>query len=483
MQSNERYAFSLESTNADIEALEILRFTATEEMSRLYSVTIDAVAKHHAKPATDLLGEPATVVVRSESGEIVRRFAGICANVDEEFHLDDPDRAVYRLRVVPRAHFFTLVRTQEISLDRSVPEILKHKLELVGLEHEAASHMSLTGEYAKREFVVQFDETDIDFIGRLTEHLGICYFFEQLEDGDRIVFTDHNDRFPVTPHLDGPVPLVARADDRGIHGFRLKTECVPHDYLVMDYNYRTPNTDLTGNGECAQGYLGGIVEYGGHFKTPVEGAALARARAEEAEGRRVVYEGNSGLVPLSVGHRIKLDGHPRLDGLDIVVTQIDHTAEPGPNGGHVYRNRFRAFPLGTGTTYRPPRRTPKPKISGLLTGIVEQRAFGVVERYARIDEQGRYVIRFAYDPTPPTKIKASHPVRKAEPTVGPDYGMHFPLRPGVEVVMAFVNGDPDRPVILGGLHNTTVPAHVRDANAQINGIKTASGIKMHFKDD
>jgi len=146
-----------------------------------------------------------------------------------------------------------------------------------------------------------------------------------------------------------------------------------------------------------------------------------------------------------------------------------------------YKNTF--VGIDAKQHYRPPRVTPRPRIHGLLTGIVEAKSSTDVERYARVDDEGRYWIKFLFDNVPLGERRASRPVRRAQPTVGPDYGMHFPLRPGIEVVMAFVNGDPDRPIIVGAVHNTRTPNPVMSKIGRTNMLKTASGIKMRFKDD
>src|SRR5690606_28914516 len=134
--------------------------------------------------------------------------------------------------------------------------------------------------------------------------------------------------------------------------------------------------------------------------------------------------------------------------------------------------------IDTVQPYRPPRITPRPRIPGLLTGVVEAKSSTDVERYARIDAEGRYWIKFLFDTVPIGERRASRPIRRAYTNVGSDYGMHFPLRPGVEVVMAFVNGDPDRPIVLGAVHNTRTPNPVMDKIGRTNMIKTASGIRM-----
>ena len=145
-----------------------------------------------------------------------------------------------------------------------------------------------------------------------------------------------------------------------------------------------------------------------------------------------------------------------------------------------YTNSFTA--IDATLTYRPPRITPKPRIHGLLTGVVEQPPVTEITKHAVIDDDGRYTIRFLFDTAPVGQNKASRPVRMIQPHAGPDYGIHFPLKPGIEVLLAFVNGDPDRPLIVGAVPNPETPSPVRNQNSLMNRIKTVSGIMFEMKD-
>jgi type VI secretion system secreted protein VgrG len=143
-----------------------------------------------------------------------------------------------------------------------------------------------------------------------------------------------------------------------------------------------------------------------------------------------------------------------------------------------YRNAFQAIPAGV--AYRPPRRTPRPVISGVVTGIIQTGADGETGGIAQVDDQGRYLVQLHFDTAQHGQQKASHRVRMAQPFAGPSYGMHFPLRRGTEVLVAFTNGDPDRPVIVGALSNATSPSPVVASNATAHQIKSPSGAMFTF---
>ena len=133
--------------------------------------------------------------------------------------------------------------------------------------------------------------------------------------------------------------------------------------------------------------------------------------------------------------------------------------------------------------YRPPRVTPRPRIHGVITGITEPAPAGTSGRHAQIDEQGRYTVKFFFDGAAGEgRQRSSAPVRMAQPHAGDGYGMHFPLKPSVEVTVTFVDGDPDRPIISGAVPNPVTTSPVTRREATLNRLKTQSGAMIEFKD-
>ncbi len=483
MPMEDRVRMYLESDQFSCAGVHVRRIEGREAISQLFRFDIDVSCTDARLDPKEVTGTEARLVFKQGS-EVLRTVHGMICYVEEHIGFGHDDNH-FLLRLVPRAHRLTLVKTQDIFLDFSVPALIEHKLQLVGLEELDLRMTDLIGEYAKREFIVQYDETDLAFITRLAEHIGLSFHFDQSGDGDTMVFTDSNSAFtgsqePLT------LTLRERKDEIGLHEIKTASQVIPAFYVEMDYNYRTPHVDLTTTQESDKGFGGGVAEWGAHYKTPAEGESMARVRAEERECTAFVYQGKSDVPQVSAGHHAMLDGHDRLDSARVLVAAVEHrgsqpdaTEAAGEEAS--YHNTFTAVPAIQ--TYRTPRVTPKPKIPGLMTGVVEPLELGRVEDYARIDEHGRYRIKFLFDTVPIGERQASRPVRKAQPTVGADYGMHFPLRPGIEVVMGFVNGDPDRPIVVGAVHNAHTPAHVKDKNSRQNIIKTASGIVMKFKDN
>ncbi len=328
--------------------------------------------------------------------------------------------------------------------------------------------------------MVQYAEAVLEFVCRLAGHEGISFHFVEGEAGARIVFSDHQGGFEL---LEIPSEWNDRGSNHGVHRLRQIATAKPRVFVVRDYNYRTPAVDLSAAKELEQGTRGGVVEYGAHVKTPDEADALAKIRAQEAEAQRLTFAGASTSEELSAGKRVKLVGHPRYGEQELLVTEVTHDLvlpvwdEAGGAADKRYENTFRASPASA--TYRPPRVTRRPRIHGVVTGIVQPGPGGTLGGTAIIDEQGRYVVQFHFDAAT-SDGASSRPIRMAQPFAGYDEGFHFPLKPGTEVLVAFVDGDPDRPLIVGALPNVETPSPVTAANRDANRIKTATGVLIEF---
>lgn len=484
-RGSQYHQIQIESDALPESGLEIREVTGREAISQLFSFEIQLVSAAEPLDPDEVIGADVTLVfLLQPSGDEVRRMHGMVAALDAELEPDAPQR-VYRLHVVPRAHRLTLVETQEIFLDKSVPEIILEKLARVGLEGDEDVAMRLVESYPELPFVVQYKETDLAFVSRLAEHRGISFSFEHQGGSDRIVFTDHNGGF-LDVEGDPPVPFRPRGEQVDVFRLDLSARMIPKVYLQHDYQHETPRLDLTATHRAEAGYAGGVVEYGANFRTPEDGGRLARIRAEEQGATRRVYSGKSDTAVFSAGAKFRLEGHPDVDHR-LLLVEVEHRAEQvvlghaGTGEGSTYTNTFRAIDVRV--PYRPPRRTPRPRIVGVVPGLVEPLPDGDIGRYARIDEMGRYTVRLYFDLSAEgTRPRSSLPVRMMQPHAGPHYGHHFPLKPGVEVFVVFIEGDPDRPVIAGAVPNPVTPSTVERRNAIMNRIETASGVYIEIRD-
>ncbi|WP_437692054.1 type VI secretion system tip protein TssI/VgrG [Sorangium sp. So ce176] len=470
----------LESRAFSADAVELHDLTGREVISQPFEFQLHVVCKTpEGLDEEALLAEPAALVfLRGDREE--RRICGVISVVRDALHTETLHMA-YTLTFVPRAFRLTLTETSEIFMDLSVPEVIKKKLERAGLHEGDDFELRLVSTYPPREYVVQYKETDLHFVSRLAEHLGISFFFEHRDGRDVVVFSDANSGFqPVAG--DGRAHFYPRGDRIGVYRLEGTTRTVPNRYVVKDYNYRTPHVPLMAAATVSEASGGDIVEYGAHFKTPDEGERIAVIRAEELRAGRRVFEGASDVQVLGAGAKLTLEGHPRGD-IELLLVEVRHrlqqaTLNAGTGEERAYQNEFRAIPYAT--TYRPPRVTPKPKVHGVITGVIDAAEKG---QYAEVDESGRYRVRFLFDTSSAKDGKASRLIRMAQPHAGAGYGFHFPLRSGVEVILTFIDGDPDRPIIAGAVPNPQTPSTVDAKNARRNVIRTGGGNEINIDDN
>jgi type VI secretion system secreted protein VgrG len=212
---------------------------------------------------------------------------------------------------------------------------------------------------------------------------------------------------------------------------------------------------------------------------------LSQVRAEEAESRRIEFRGRSDRPELYPGLMFTVEAHPTLGNVELLVIEVEHATEQpaqnqGETGALAYSNRFRAVPAGT--SYRPPRTAPTPRISGVTTAVVLPAPDGPPNE-PWLDENGCYRVRMNCEVfTLSSRQILARSVRMAQSSAGSGYGIHFPLRPGTEVVIAFINGDLDRPLIVGAVPNEITPSPVTGAEARVNRIKTHDGVVIEMED-
>ncbi len=468
----------LESDALTGDELDIEQVEGSDRISQLFSYTIRASRVDGAfVDVDDLMLKPASLGFTIGDQEVHRLF-GLISKVRD---VSEPQMQHPRMELtfVPRAFAATMRETLDIFMEMSIPDIIDACLTRCGLTAGDQYDISgLTSSYEPREFVVQYKETDFAFISRLCEHVGIFYFVDHSTGKDVLTFGDNNSVFPNierTPEIPF-IPVVAGSGefvDR-IGSVEVVSNALPQRYTVRDYNYRTPGVDLMASADVDPNGLGEIVEYGAHFKGPNEGQRFADIRAQELLSTKRVWHGLGTAPNICAGLKFMLTEHPAGDS-ELLVIGVTHRWS---EGGTEFATSFEAIPAET--RYRPPRLTPKPRISGSITGMIDAAA---QDNYAEVDEQGRYRVRFMYDTAARGEGQASRLVRMAQPHAGEGYGMHFPLRPGVEVILTCIDGDPDRPIISGTVPNPKTASPVSSANRDRNLIRTGGGNEIDISDE
>lgn len=473
------------------ELFHVTGFEGVEEISQPFRFEINLVSDDPNIDMEALVGQKANLNIRRDDHE--RAIYGVISELSQAEETQF-DYYSYKAVLVPRMWLNHLSRQNQIYQEQNVPDIVKQEL-LDGdgldalLEDDLEFRLSET--YEPKEYVVQYKETDLNFVSRLLEHEGIYFYFEHQSGRDCLVFCD--DKSKLDPVDDAcRLPYVtasglASFEDEAIHSFRMKQAQISKQLILKDFNYRKPHLPLQGEAETTDTAVGRLCEFGDHAKHPKEADDLAKIRAQMHLCRQKVAVGQSDALMLEAGKLFEQIDHFREDyNGEYLVTRIVHRAGqslPGiaatsDDGEAVaYMNEFEA--LSSDIEFRPALNAVKPKLFGTLNAIVD----GPVDNSrAQIDDQGRYKLIMPFDMSGAGEGKATRWVRKAETYGGQGTGMHFPLLKGTEVIWSCIDGDVDRPIITGVVSNPQNKSVVDSTNYTRNVIKTASGITMIMDD-
>lgn len=426
-----------------------------------------------------VLDTPATITF-IEKGRELNRFSGVIAELTAQPDVEHT-RTDLVLELVPRVALSAHRRGSELFLDKTIPEVVVAKLLAQGLQPERDFALLLRGEYMPRELIAQYEESDLDFVRRLCESAGITTSYDERDGVEALVLSDGQ-----TPFQEVTRPrLMARhrSDHPAAYGVRTTLRRVPQNVQMHDYNYRSPRVALLeADATRRAASTGEWTEFGAHPKTPPLTRELAVIRSEEHAARHHVVEGLATEASLRAGRLCHIiDAFASEQTLLLTRVEYNFRRKPaqGPDGAELpgWENRFVAMPANV--AFRAPRTTPVPRIPGLLNAVVDGAIRG---EYAELDALGRYHLRLANDRSGRSDLGATHPVRMMQPHAGANYGMHFPLRPGAEVLVGFVNGDPDRPVIVGSAPNPVTTSPVAARNQTQNVIRTGSNNEVVIED-
>jgi type VI secretion system secreted protein VgrG len=477
-------AFETTSATVDPHSVRVLRVRGVEAVSRCYECEVDVLVDVDGGWPVDVLEDLLKRPCRVSYGPLEGpAFVHGALRSIRMLSTATPQPVVYRLTLGPRLALAADTRRSRVFQELDVAGIARLVLGELRLVEGEDFELALSKSYPVSEYTVQYQESDLAFLERQLEHHGIFYFFTQTEARERLVIADSNAAF--APTEDHPQIDYTPGEAAALPGVTSLTyELTPRPAVVVlrEYNWRTPSVALQSEAPAdARTGRGFLNEYGQHFKNPAEGAALAAARAEELVVSRQVFEGSCRVASLAPGHHFELVGHPLAD-LDqaYVVTSVEHELSSAVEGAgsQGLLKRFRAIPLTV--PFRPARTAPKPRIDGIMHALVDGDVPGTA---APIDERGRYKVLFPFDLAGRPGGRASRWVRLGQPSSGPGYGIHFPLHIGVEVIVSHVDGDPDRPVILGSPPNAETVTPVSARNPTQSEIVTKTGIRMTWDDD
>jgi len=462
--------------------LRVMDFTAREEISAPYEVDLTLASTDEIK-FDDVIGKEALLtIVRDEAD---RYFHGIINEFTQSgamgrFYL-------YQAKMAPSLWLLSLKQNCRIFQNKSVEDIVKEILEDGGIKTDRYV-FRLQRTCKPKEYCVQYRETDLSFISRLLEEEGIFYFLEHTKDKHVVIFGDgavnyqpiegkHNKKnqteVPFHP-LDEMV-----AEEEAVSVFVLSRQIRSGKITVRDFNFKKPSLDLTAEEKADSFENLEVYDYPGEYYESDEGKNLAKIRLEEAMTFKDQAEGRSGCAGFTSGYTFKLTDHD-CDNLnqEYFLVEVTHEGaqpqvleEQAGGGGSTYSNDFVAIP--SSVTFRPERNTPKPVVEGVQTAIVA----GPSGEEIYTDEHGRVKVQFHWDREGARDENSSCWIRVASSFAGGNYGCIFTPRIGQEVLIDFVEGDPDRPIITGRVYNAdNMPPYKLPDEKTKSAIKTNSSI-------
>ena len=448
-------------------------FTGAETISELFHFDLDLLSENDSVKFQDIVGKNVTLrLFDANGGE--RYWNGFISRFSQG--AQDRRLTIYRAQMVPWLWFLTRTADCRIFQKETVPDIIKKIFGDLGFTDYK---FRLYGSFESRDYCVQYRETDFNFVSRLMEEDGIYYYFEH-QDGKHILILANDP----AAHQPCPNQATARYDFRGgsvpyedvITEWHYAEEVRPGAWTQTDYNFETPSTSLAVSVNGKNHYE--IYEYPGEYRGRSQGDRLARIRLQEQTVPAMVSQGASGCRYFGPGYQFTLKDHYRGNlNQTHLLTSVRHTASQGGDYqvGHeateepTYRNSFECIPFST--PFRPARATRRPFVQGCQTAVVV--GPGGEEIYT--DKYGRVKVQFHWDREGKKNENSSCWIRVSHPWAGQGWGAVSIPRIGQEVVVDFLEGDPDQPIIIGRVYNAgQMPPFGMPGGAMVSGIKSNS---------
>jgi type VI secretion system secreted protein VgrG len=450
------------------------RMHAREEIGRIGECRLDLLSPKNDINLDAILGKSVTVKLMLQDDSI-RYFNGFVTSFSQGSKYGRYRR--YYADINPWAWFMSRTSDCRIFQDMTVPEIVKQVFD----DHPTASFKDdLTGSYRKWEYCVQYRETDLNFVCRMMEHEGIYFYFTHEDGKHTLVMADSYSGH--APCQDQPIPFIApedivRPDIEHISAWTLTRQIQPGVYAQIDYDFERPSVELKTKKPVLRGYTPSeyeIYDYPGRYAQRADGEQLAAVRINEYASQFATAQADTNVKTITVGGLFNLERCPRDDqNVEHLVVSAtydfeysDYEAMPD-RGGAEYRCSFVAMP--SQQELRPRRLTPKPVVQGPQTAVV----VGPAGDEIYTDKYGRIKVQFHWDRYGQRDENSSCWIRVSQTWAGKGWGSIVIPRIEQEVVVEFLEGDPDQPIVTGCVYNgnNTPPTSLPDAGV-VSGLKS-----------
>lgn len=457
------------------EALWFRQMRGTEAISTLFEFDITFHSKTSGLSAKAMLGKDITLKVETEGGGGVRHFNGICTRFGSGGR--EGDHLLYMAKVRPWLWLAGRRSDCKIFQFKKVPDIISEVLGKYGF----ALLSKLKKSYREWDYCVQYQETDLNFVMRLMEHEGIYFYFEHQDGSHTLVLADDiscHSPLPGRPSIKYyGVDAATVADEEHFRSWQVLEEINSGEYLTDEYDFANPRADLKTRRKNPLGHThdtwerymwpGGYVKYG-------DGETYSGVRLESLEAEHERTQGQTSVRTMAPGYLFNLERCPRADqnreylslAVDYYFRDNSRMSAGSGEGDSVWEILVTSHP--TSLPFRPQPVTPKPLTHGPQTAVV----VGPPGEEIYTDKYGRVKVQFFWDRYGEKNENSSCWIRVGHPWAGEKWGfIHIP-RIGQEVIVDFIGGDPDYPMITGGVYNADqMPPYGLPDN------KTASGLK------
>jgi len=452
--------------------------TGTEEMGRLFEFEIELI-REQAKGTVDIakvLGQNITLTLEMPDTS-TRYFNGEVI----QFKHTGFSEGLYNYRATLRPSLWFLTRTANCRVfqEKTIPDIVKEILQdhpYVYVEHNTE------GTYDTLDYCVQYRESDFDFISRLMEHAGIFYYFKHADGKHTMVITDAGNAYQsvsgytTIPYFP-PGNIAAREQDH-IYGWLTDHQVQSGKYEINDFDFESPSSDLTAKSTISAGHTHDdleIYDYPGKYTDTSVGTTRTDIRMEELHAQYALVQGQGNAMGIQTGMEFTLsDFYFKEENVKHVIVSATYMIQGDPLGsgggsGSPFEVSFVA--LNAKQQFRPERTTAKPVISGSQTAIV----VGKQGEEIWTDKYGRVKVQFHWDREGANDEKSSCWIRVSSPSAGKKWGWISIPRIDQEVIVSFLEGDPDKPLITGLVYNAEqMPPYELPANQTQSGMKTHS---------
>lgn len=452
----------------------IKSFEGYEELSKLFEYRVTFSAKDKALDLEKALGSSLNIAIKTESQEryidgIVTEFSQGATEQENDIYVTE-----YTAIVRPKFWLLTLDKNCLIFQKKSAIDIIKKVLKDSGITDMEDKTRSCGK--VERDYCVQYDESSFNFVSRLMEDEGIFYFFSHEKNKHSLILADAASAFKKCSG-ESKVEFLRSSYQAAplgrVFNTSMKMAVNTGKYAHADYNYTISQTKLFSKLDTK--WKGGTAyEYPGIFGKANDGDSLAKLRVQQFEFSHSAFCGSSTSANLTPGYTFSVTNH-HVDKFnkEYTVFSVRHSFNFSSESGFIYSNDFNAFEKGI--EFRPPRITPKPRIHGTQTAVVVCPSGEEIYR----NEHCCVKVHFHWDQIG-KKADANDSscwIRVAQLLAGSGWGAIFVPRVGQEVVVAFLDGNPDRPLIVGCVYNDKYMPAYSDKEAMKSSLKTVT-----FKD-